>query len=1014
MRNFSRRCGFGIALGLLAAAGSAHGQLVVGNDQTTPTIWLLDVTGVLTPRALVTGADADVWALAADEIGQRLFWTNGSSLYVAPYLPTGTLSFTNLGSMTGTAGSITGLAYDTVEGKLYGRNSAGIVEISITSPPVKTTVFAATAQDIGGFDYDVATNAFYGTNDSTSTTVLAGARGVYRINKPIATPTFTELTEYPAGDIDLDGVGAGNGRLYLVNDQSEATGTVLTDNIQVWNLTTNTFETPIISPFSATSGTFSGGAWAPGLFTPPAANNVGISISDPADNTVPVGGSAVYTISAQNLGTDPANDVVVTLTLPLNASFVSSVPVNAPVGNILTFNLGTLAPAANVPITVTLSPTSGTTLDMSGTIATSSGDTQPSNNTANASMVIRPPAADVSVTITDPTDCSTSAGGAILYSVSVNNIGPDASTGVVLTIDLPTNATFDSAVPPAAPVGNQLIYNIGGLASAGAFPVTINMTHVSGPTVAISANIAATFPDPVGGNNTDAESLSIAPTPPSTATIVGVISNIATASNSDVPGLPGIKFASGITPGRPQRSPDGSRWIQAWDTNNATTAQDEVLVAFDGATLSVVAQEGVTPIPTAPAGNFLDAGVNIHYGINNSGAFAIGGIDNRPTTADDGFIAVGPAPLTLVAQEATTAVPSIVNATFGGTRGSVHISDAGSAAFYHNMTGAGVSTADDTAIFKDNGNTILAREGVTVPTGQAGGATALWQTFDTGTTIGLGVGFDSTHTNWIASGDTNDVTTVDKIVAVNNNVVIQEGSVLAGSGFANAVTTIRGTRMESDGTWFASGSNITDGVDWVVRNGAVIAAVDQPIFGGATELFDDAPFATTFFMHAGNNAGSYVIGGTTNAADVRANAVLVLNGATVVARENDPVDVDGNGAFDDNTYIRTFIDDRLFMTDSAILVMVRLRDANAAFCGATDTDIGQALIRIDIGCDSVDFNGDGIFPDNQDIIDYIDVFAGGTCPTGTCNDIDFNNDGIFPDNGDLVEFIDVFAGGACG
>jgi glycosidase len=64
-------------------------------------------------------------------------------------------------------------------------------------------------------------------------------------------------------------------------------------------------------------------------------------------------------------------------------------------------------------------------------------------------------------------------------------------------------------------------------------------------------------------------------------------------------------------------------------------------------------------------------------------------------------------------------------------------------------------------------------------------------------------------------------------------------------------------------------------------------------------------------------------------------------------------------------------------------------------------------------CDSIDFNGDGIFPDNQDIVDFITVFAGGVCPTGTCNDIDFNNDAIFPDNTDLVNFIDVLAGGAC-
>jgi hypothetical protein len=39
---------------------------------------------------------------------------------------------------------------------------------------------------------------------------------------------------------------------------------------------------------------------------------------------------------------------------------------------------------------------------------------------------------------------------------------------------------------------------------------------------------------------------------------------------------------------------------------------------------------------------------------------------------------------------------------------------------------------------------------------------------------------------------------------------------------------------------------------------------------------------------------------------------------------------------------------------------------------------------------------------------------GAPCPDGrTCNDIDFNNDGLFPDDRDLITFIRVFAGGSC-
>ncbi len=64
-------------------------------------------------------------------------------------------------------------------------------------------------------------------------------------------------------------------------------------------------------------------------------------------------------------------------------------------------------------------------------------------------------------------------------------------------------------------------------------------------------------------------------------------------------------------------------------------------------------------------------------------------------------------------------------------------------------------------------------------------------------------------------------------------------------------------------------------------------------------------------------------------------------------------------------------------------------------------------------CDSVDFNGDTLFPDTQDIADFITVFGGGACPTGTCGDIDFNNDGLFPDTDDINALIRVFGGGEC-
>jgi hypothetical protein len=65
------------------------------------------------------------------------------------------------------------------------------------------------------------------------------------------------------------------------------------------------------------------------------------------------------------------------------------------------------------------------------------------------------------------------------------------------------------------------------------------------------------------------------------------------------------------------------------------------------------------------------------------------------------------------------------------------------------------------------------------------------------------------------------------------------------------------------------------------------------------------------------------------------------------------------------------------------------------------------------GCGSIDFNGDGLFPDDADLVDFLAVLAGGTCSTSSCDSIDFNNDGLFPDDEDLIAFLRVLAGGEC-
>ena len=892
------------ALTLCALAGPASAQLVVANDQASnPTLWLIDATGNGNPpRALVSGGTPGVgWGAAADEVRGVLYWNNGQTLYKAAYTPAGPLTPVTIGPVLYNNTSPTALAFDPTAGggnpppgALYARVPAGIVAVNVETGET-TLVWSNANQDFGGIDYDPVTDAFYALNDSASAVPPLAGRGIYRLDKPLGS-SVTRIADYPAGEFDIDGLAAGNGRLYLVNDAGN-------QPIFVYNLGTNAYETSLGNPVSGTTGVLmAAGAWAPGL-VPPNGTNTRISVDAPANCTAALGQQVTVTYNVFSDGPQPASNVIVNVDIPINTSFVSSLPEPTIVGDILTYSLG----------------------------------------------------------------------------------GMDAHTSRQIQVTFMLN---------------------------------------TGTSAQFIADVNQSEPDIYDADNSDGVHFVFSPTSGGEVAARGVFTTITTASTSDVPGLPGAKFAAGITPGRPYRSLDGTKWVQTWDTNLAT-ASDQIIMGFDGEEYRVLMREGVTPLPTVqgadpdlppfyPFGSF-----DAVLGVDDNGTFAVTGIDDRSGSADDGYCVtgqIGQSGLNLIVQESITPLPGATDVFFGDP-GSAQVSVMAGVSFQCGLTG-NVTTADDNAIFTQSGAVTFAREGLDFPDGQRDGNTFTYRSFDAGSAQ-TGFFVSSSGGRWIAAATINDETTFDRVVVVDNVVKVQEGVVLANSGFTSPVgSTLKAVRMDPDGNWFVAASN-QDGQDWVIRNKFVIAKSDEPIFAGAGEHFTDANFAATFFMMAGNVTGDYVVGGMTDSPDPLSDAVIVVNNERVLVRENDPVDLDDDGVFDDGYYIRTFVDDRCFMTQEHFYVLVRLRGAQSALCGAADADAGFALIRVPItpsvpDCDTIDFNRDGLFPDNVDLLDFLSVFSGGACTNDPlCGDLDFNNDGLFPDNLDLEAFFSVFGGGPC-
>lgn len=75
--------------------------------------------------------------------------------------------------------------------------------------------------------------------------------------------------------------------------------------------------------------------------------------------------------------------------------------------------------------------------------------------------------------------------------------------------------------------------------------------------------------------------------------------------------------------------------------------------------------------------------------------------------------------------------------------------------------------------------------------------------------------------------------------------------------------------------------------------------------------------------------------------------------------------------------------------------------------------VSEATTVVISRCSTIDINRNGVYPEDQDVIDFFTVLAGGECSTGDCIDIDFNGNGVFPEDQDVIDYFTVLAGGLC-
>jgi hypothetical protein len=419
--------------------------------------------------------------------------------------------------------------------------------------------------------------------------------------------------------------------------------------------------------------------------------------------------------------------------------------------------------------------------------------------------------------------------------------------------------------------------------------------------------------------------------------IVAIFSNIAGQANNNVPTIGG-NFQTGTTStiafDRPYVSPDGSRWILG-AFQEAGTDDKEIFIVGSGPTNAGATTVVVEDSATVFDGALLWESFDTRASINNAGQWVVSGNVTGDTLKDE----------LIVKFDGVTQVPAIREAdgspiageNFGTTIDSANILANGDVAYRSVL--APTTTKQIAAI----GATVVGNTDVTVPTGQL---VAPDQSIDVITADRFATSFDGQH--YIMRGDLNGATTTDDFVLYDGRVVIQEGANLPGGVLAGTnVGIISGdagsNQISHNGLHWLARTAMADGsgataTDVVLHNGNLLAKTGDPIVPASTELWDDTIFTTTFFLNVTDNNGNRVVGGTTNNADINKDAVLVYYGANgsvfELVREGDPVDLDGNGLFDDNTFIDVFGNDDAFLTDSGRYYFVAaLQDANGTALG---------------------------------------------------------------------------------
>ncbi|MBB5639442.1 putative repeat protein (TIGR01451 family), partial [Pedobacter cryoconitis] len=259
------------------------------------------------------------------------------------------------------------------------------------------------------------------------------------------------------------------------------------------------------------------------------------SIVKTVDNPNPaVGTNVIFTLVATNNGPSTGTGITVTDLLPAGYTYVSSLPAlgttYAPATGLWT--IGTLANGLSSTLAITATVNATGPYTNTATITGNENDPSGGNNTSTNTPV---PVATTDRSIVKTVNNLTPVVGSnVVFTLTANNNGPSAGTGITVTDLLPAGYTYVSSTPPAGTtyIPGSGIWNIGNLAGGANAVLTITAkVNATGP-YANTATITGTENDPVPGNNS--ATILPVPVPSADRSVVKTVNNPNPAVGSNI------------------------------------------------------------------------------------------------------------------------------------------------------------------------------------------------------------------------------------------------------------------------------------------------------------------------------------------------------------------------------------------------------------------------------------------------------------------------------------------------